>query len=343
MHNLTNETLCKKALAPEAFIKQFPLTSDLYQSVKNHRISINNILKGFDKRLLMVIGPCSIHDLDSAKEYAAFLKQTSQLYESKFLIVMRTFFEKPRTTVGWKGLISDPFLDGTFAIHSGLALARELLCHIGRMGLPTSTEFLDTLVPPFLSDLISLGIVGARTTESSIHRALASGLNMPVGFKNNTDGNIQVAIDAIQSASEPHHFLGLDLQGMINIIHTLGNPACHLILRGSNAGPNYSEKNVKQAINYLKNANLNSRIVIDCSHGNSMKNPSQQFVVIEEICRQIKNGSTAIAGVMIESNLVGGRQEISSKKNLIYGKSITDACLGWDETLSIIKELANVL
>lgn len=325
---------------PNALIDAFPATKDIIDTISATRQQVNNIIQGRDDRLLVVIGPCSIHDAEAALEYATQLKSAAIRFADDLFIIMRVYFEKPRTTIGWKGLISDPFLDGRFDVNYGLSLARKLLIELSHLGIPAGTEFLDTLIlPQYLSDLVSWCAVGARTVESQIHRELASGLPMPVGFKNNTDGNIKVAVDAINAANHPHHFISITKEGIPSIIHTQGNQSCHIILRGANHTPNYDANSIREAVQLLKKANLIPRIMVDCSHGNSLKDYRRQAIVLNDVALQIKNGSKWICGVMLESNLIEGKQDLNSA-HLIYGKSITDGCIGWEDSLQLLEMLA---
>jgi 3-deoxy-7-phosphoheptulonate synthase len=297
-------------------------------------------MKGEDDRLLVIVGPCSIHDPAAAIEYARRLKAYAAGVSDALLLVMRVYFEKPRTTVGWKGLINDPHLDGTYDINQGLRTARELLWQMARLGVPTGTEFLDTIIPQYIADLVSWGAIGARTTESQVHRELASGLSMPVGFKNGTTGSIAVAIDALRAARHPHHFLSVTKDGVSAIVKTHGNDACHVILRGSNRGPNYEAEAVGEVVAALQHAGLPPFLMIDCSHGNSAKDHRNQPRVAESLARQIEAGSKAIAGVMIESHLNEGSQPVAPGAGLAFGQSITDACIDWDTTVRVLDRLA---
>jgi 3-deoxy-7-phosphoheptulonate synthase len=323
-------------LSPAILMEELPQGDEASVMISKARADIETIFKGKDDRLLVVVGPCSIHDPKAAMEYAQRLQKVMGQFESELLIVMRVYFEKPRTTVGWKGLINDPDLDGSFNINHGLRVARRLLIDIAELGIPTGCEFLDTISPQFFADLVSWGAIGARTTESQIHRELASGLSMPVGFKNGTDGSTQIAIDAIGAASHPHHFLSVTKQGISAIVTTRGNKGCHIILRGSNKGPNYDEAAVKEAIALLEKNNLPPHLMVDCSHGNSNKDFNRQPIVAEDVAQQMAKGSHAIGGVMIESNLHEGNQ----KKPEAYGVSITDACISWETTVSTLETLA---
>ena len=326
--------------APLIILEEHPITEQAAEVVWRTRAAIHNILYGKDGRLLVVTGPCSIHDIDAAKEYAARLKPLISKYRDLLLIVMRVYFEKPRTTVGWKGLINDPDLDNSFAINKGLRMARKLLLELNEQGVPAGTEYLDLITPQYFCDLISWGAIGARTTESQVHRELASGLSCPVGFKNGTDGSSKVAIDAVKAATHPHHFLSLRKEGTSAIFSTTGNPDCHIILRGGNNMPNYDEKSVKEAVKGLEDAALLSRVMVDFSHANSNKEYARQVEVGDNVAMQIEQGDRHIFGVMIESHLVAGRQDVIPGKPLVYGQSITDACLGWKETEDLIDTLA---
>ena len=327
-------------IPPAILMENLPITERASATVAEGRQAIARALRGEDQRLIVVVGPCSIHDVKAAREYAARLKAEADRLRDDLIVVMRVYFEKPRTTVGWKGLINDPHLDGSFAINQGLHLARALLLDLAESGLPTGCEFLDTITPQYLADLVAWGAIGARTTESQIHRELASGLSVPVGFKNGTDGNIQIAIDAIAAASHPHHFLSVTKQGVSAIVATRGNPDCHLILRGAGSGPNYGADAIADATAKLRTAGVTARLMIDCSHGNSGKDPRRQPFVARDIAAQIAGGSTAIGGLMVESHLVEGRQGFGAGRELVYGQSITDACLGWDATVPVLDELA---
>ena len=333
----TQQTL----ISPEALIRKIPLSAPVASHVAQVREQIHHIISGKDHRLLVIVGPCSIHDTTSALEYATRLRTAAARYENELLIIMRTYFEKPRTTLGWKGLISDPVLDGSFDINLGLHVARKLLVEINQLGLPTATEFLDALIPQYLSDLIAWCAVGARTSESQIHRELASGLSMPVGFKNSTDGNIQVAIDAAQVAAKQHSFVSINQQGIPSVMHTLGNPFCHVVLRGSNTGSNFARHHVQATVKILQDAKLNPRLMIDCSHGNSMKNHSLQRDVVHSITEQLSQPMHGILGVMLESNLISGKQTLGMNTALEYGQSITDSCIGWEETELLLEMLAS--
>ncbi|HVX94099.1 MAG TPA: 3-deoxy-7-phosphoheptulonate synthase [Polyangia bacterium] len=330
-------------IPPAILMENLPLSEAASTTVAEARGAITKVLRGQDDRLVCIVGPCSIHDVKAAREYAEKLLAVRAELADALVLVMRVYFEKPRTTVGWKGLINDPHIDGTFKVNEGLELARGLLLDLAEKGLPAGCEFLDTITPQYIADLVSWGAIGARTTESQVHRELASGLSVPVGFKNGTDGNTQIAIDAIQAASHPHQFLSVTKQGLSAIVVTRGNPDCHVILRGSNAGPNHTAEDVARAVATLEKAKLPPRIMVDCSHGNSRKDPSRQPAVAHDIAAQLRTGKSPIFGVMIESHLVGGRQDKVAGKALTYGQSITDACLAWPETLPALRELADAV
>lgn len=326
-------------LPPVALLEKFPATENAATTVSAARRAIHQILKGQDDRLLVVIGPCSIHDVTAAKEYAARLKVLRDELGNELEIVMRVYFEKPRTTVGWKGLINDPHMDNSFQINEGLRIARKLLVDINDSGLPTAGEFLDMITPQYVADLMSWGAIGARTTESQVHRELASGLSCPVGFKNGTDGTIKVAIDAINAASAPHCFLSVTKWGHSAIVNTSGNGDCHIILRGGKE-PNYSASHVADVKEGLTKAGLRPQVMIDFSHANSSKQFKKQMDVGADVCAQIARGEKAITGVMIESHLVEGNQSLESGEPLVYGKSVTDGCIGWEDTDAILRQLA---
>ena len=332
---------------PEHLIRFFPIRGTAVETlIGETRKSIRRIMSGKDDRLLVVIGPCSIHDPAAALDYARRLKPLRDHYADSLEIVMRVYFEKPRTTVGWKGLINDPYLDESYRIDEGLRIARQLLIEINRLGLPAGSEFLDVISPQYIGDLISWGAIGARTTESQVHRELASGLSAPIGFKNGTDGNIRIATDAIQSASRGHHFLSVHKNGQVAIVHTSGNPDCHVILRGGKA-PNYDAASVAAACDELRAAKLPCQLMIDCSHANSSKQHERQVDVARDIAAQMKGGSRCIFGVMVESHLVAGAQKFSAGKDdpakLAYGQSITDACIGWDDSVGVLQTLSEAV
>jgi len=307
------------------------------------RQQISDVVYGKDDRVVVVVGPCSIHDPQAALDYAKRLKGLRDKYADDLCIVMRTYFEKPRTTVGWKGLINDPNLDGSFDINHGLRVARGLLSALAELDLPAGTEFLDPISPQFVADLVSWGAIGARTTESQVHRELASGLSMPVGFKNGTRGTVKIAVEAVKAARNPHHFLSVTKQGLTAIVATKGNLDCHVILRGGAGKPNYQPEHVADTVEMLESAGLEARLMVDCSHANSSKDHEKQAGVASELGQQIAQGSTAVFGVMLESFLVGGRQDSNPGAELTYGQSITDACMSWDVTVPVIEELAHAV
>jgi 3-deoxy-7-phosphoheptulonate synthase len=333
----------KELTPPERVLGELPISPAASATTYETRQAIHAILHGEDDRLLVIIGPCSIHDPKAALEYANRLKAERTRLRGDLLIVMRVYFEKPRTTVGWKGLINDPRLDGSFAINEGLGLGRALLLDLANLGLGAGCEFLDTITPQFIADLVTWGAIGARTTESQVHRELASGLSMPVGFKNGTDGSVQIAVDAVRAASHPHQFLSVTKQGLAAIVVTKGNDACHVILRGGHRRPNYHAEDIEAAARALQRAGLPPRLMIDCSHGNSGKDASRQPAVARDVAAQIADGSPYVFGVMLESHLVGGRQEARPGQPLVYGQSITDACLGWEDTVPVLEELAKAV
>ncbi len=330
----------KEVSPPDVVRGEYPLTSEGRETVYQARKAIHNILHGDDDRLLVVVGPCSVHDVEAALEYSEKLAAMRDKLKDDLLIVMRVYFEKPRTTVGWKGLINDPSLDGSFHINQGLRLARKLLVELAAKGMPAATEYLDLISPQYIADVVSWGAIGARTTESQVHRELASGLSCPVGFKNGTDGNMQIAIDAIGSASRPHNFLSVTKNGHSAIFTTTGNEDCHLILRGGNGEPNYDAEHVKAAVADLEKAGVNSRLMVDCSHANSFKQHDRQVEVANDIADQLAAGQDKIMGVMIESHLREGRQDIALDGSMEYGKSVTDACISWDTTEPVLERLA---
>ena len=330
-------------IPPTILLEELPLTEGGSSTVARGRQEVSRILNGQDDRLVIIVGPCSIHDPVAAREYAERLKTVSDRLADDLCVVMRVYFEKPRTTVGWKGLINDPRLDGSFAINEGLRLARRLLLDFAELGLPAGCEFLDPISPQFTSDLVSWGAIGARTTESQVHRELASGLSMPVGFKNGTDGGIQIAIDAVRSATHPHSFLGVTEQGLCAIVGTSGNPDCHVILRGGQTGANYDAGSVQKTVTALRDAGRTPRLMIDTSHGNSEKDHRRQPIVAHDIAAQVAQGEGGIFGVMMESFLVDGRQDLRDRASLVYGQSITDACMSWDATVPVLEELAQAV
>jgi len=329
-----------KELAPPVhLIREFACTEKAADTVYGARQAIHRILHGMDGRLLVVIGPCSIHDPKAAREYARRLLAERQRHAADLEVVMRVYFEKPRTTVGWKGLINDPDLDGSYQINRGLRLARELLLELAELGLPAGCEYLDMITPQYIADLVSWGAIGARTTESQVHRELASGLSCPVGFKNGTDGSVRIAIDAIKAAQQPHHFLSVTKGGHSAIVSTNGNEDCHVILRGGKV-PNYDVASVEAACQELARAGLAQRLMIDASHANAAKKAENQLPVARDVAGQVAGGDARIVGVMVESHLVGGRQDLLAGRPLTYGQSITDACLGWDESVTVLETLA---
>jgi len=332
----------QEVIAPEELHREYPLSDNASDTVHQARQDIHNILFGEDDRLLVIVGPCSIHDPKAAGEYAQRLKKLKGELSDDLCIVMRVYFEKPRTTVGWKGLINDPHLDDSFNINHGLRLARSLLLDIAEMGVPTGTEFLDLISPQYIADLVSWGAIGARTTESQGHRELASGLSCPVGFKNGTNGGLRIAIDAIQAASRPHVFMSLTKQGHSAIFSTTGNEDCHIILRGG-AKPNYDAKSVNEASAELDKASQKNKLMIDCSHANSSKDPGKQPEVCRDIAAQVAAGDKRIFGIMLESHLVAGRQDNKPDQELTYGQSITDGCISWDDTDVLLKEMAEAV
>jgi len=321
---------------------ELPITEPAAKTTSETRRTIHEILIGKDDRLLVIVGPCSIHDPKGAMEYANKLQAMQQELINDLLLVMRVYFEKPRTTVGWKGLINDPDLDESFQINKGLRLARSLLLELNNMGIPAGTEFLDVITPQYVADLVSWGAIGARTTESQVHRELASGLSCPVGLKNGTDGNLKIAADAIGSAMRPHHFLSLTKEARAAIFYTTGNEDCHIILRGGKS-PNYHRAGVEDAVEVLKKAGLPPRLMIDLSHSNSRKLPERQLEVGRDVAHQIADGDRRIFGAMIESHLTAGRQDVTPDAQLTYGQSITDACIGWDDTESLLRTLASAV
>jgi 3-deoxy-7-phosphoheptulonate synthase len=332
-----------KELSPPAHVlREFPATDTAAETTFQARQDVHRVLHGADDRLVVVVGPCSIHDYDAAMEYARRLVEQKTRLGDDLLILMRVYFEKPRTTVGWKGLINDPRMDGSFRINDGLRLARKLLWDLNELGLPCATEFLDTITPQYTADLIAWGAIGARTTESQVHRELASGLSCPVGFKNGTDGNIRIAVDAIKAAASPHHFLSVTKAGHSAIVSTNGNEDCHVILRGGQA-PNYDAAAVEVACNDLAKAGLAARVMIDFSHANSRKQYQLQIEVADDVATQLAAGDERIFGVMIESHLNPGRQDLKPGVPLNYGVSVTDACIGWDDTVGALDVLAEAV
>jgi len=329
----------KELTPPAHLLREFPSTEKTEQLTFETRRAIHRILHGSDDRLLVIIGPCSIHDPKAGLEYARRLLEMRRELDQDLVIVMRVYFEKPRTTIGWKGLINDPDLDGSFNINKGLRLARQFLMELNELGLPAGNEFLDMISPQYYADLVSWGAIGARTTESQVHRELASGLSCPVGFKNGTDGNVRIAVDALKAARTPHHFLSVTKAGHTAIVSTNGNEDCHIILRGGKH-PNYDAASVDAAAKELAAAGLEQRLMVDCSHSNSQKMYQRQIDVAREIARQVAGGEDRVIGVMVESHLKGGRQDLVQGKPLAYGQSITDACIGWEESVPLLRNLA---
>lgn len=327
-------------LPPAILLEELPLTERASELIASARSQASEIIHGRDDRLLVVVGPCSIHDVDAAVDYGARLRDLADRLRDDLHLIMRVYFEKPRTTVGWKGLINDPHIDETFDINAGLRTARLLLCRLAEIGTPAGTEYLDTISPQFIADLVSWGAIGARTTESQVHRELASGLSMPVGFKNGTGGSIQIAIDAVRAVQHPHHFLSVTKQGVVAIVATSGNEDAHIILRGDRNGPNYDAATVARVTEELESAGVSPAIMIDCSHGNSRKDHTQQAGVAASVGEQVAAGNRAIRGVMVESHLVEGRQDWAGRGRATPGQSITDACIGWDETVRVLDSLA---
>jgi 3-deoxy-7-phosphoheptulonate synthase len=332
----------KELMPPAHVLREFPLSEKGARTAFEARQAIHRILHGADDRLIVIIGPCSIHDAKAAREYAGKLKAARNRLADGLLIVMRVYFEKPRTTVGWKGLINDPRLDGSYRINEGLRVARELLLDLNERGVPAGCEFLDMITPQYIADLVSWGAIGARTTESQVHRELASGLSCPVGFKNGTDGNIKIAVDAVRAAQAPHHFLSVTKAGHSAIVSTAGNEDCHIILRGGRQ-PNYDAASVDAAAKVLAEAGLAQRMMIDFSHSNSGKSAEKQVDVGHDVARQIAGGDNRIVGVMLESHLKAGRQDLVAGKELVYGQSITDVCIGWKESRALLDALAEAV
>jgi len=332
-----------KELAPPAhLLREFPCTEKTEELAYNTRQAIHRILHGSDDRVLVIVGPCSIHDPKAGLEYALRLLEMRKELERDLVVVMRVYFEKPRTTVGWKGLVNDPDLDGSYQINKGLRLARQLLMDLNEAGMPAGLEFLDMITPQYYADLASWGAIGARTTESQVHRELASGLSCPVGFKNGTDGNVRIAVDALKAARAPHHFLSVTKAGHSAIVSTNGNEDCHVILRGGKH-PNYDAASVDAAAKELAGAGLEQRLMIDCSHSNSQKMYQRQIDVAREVARQVATGEDRVFGLMVESNLKEGRQDLVPGKPLVYGQSITDACIGWEDTVPLLRNLADAV
>ncbi len=330
-------------IAPNELLAELPLGESRAATVRSSRDTVRRILAGDDDRLLVVVGPCSVHDVDAAVDYAVRLAKTAAELADELYVVMRVYFEKPRSTVGWKGLINDPGLDGSHDVHRGLRTARRLLLDVLDLGLPVGCEFLDPNSPQYIADAVSWGAIGARTTESQVHRQLASGLSMPVGFKNGTNGSVKVAVEACRAAHGPHVFFGLDASGRASVVTTTGNPDVHVILRGGSDGPNYQPEHVAAALAAVRQAGMPPTVMVDASHGNSRKDHRRQAVVARELATQIGGGERGIAGVMIESFLLAGRQDLADPGALTYGQSVTDACLGWDVTADVLAGLARAV
>ncbi len=328
---------------PSELVAAHPLTDEVAEHIEQSRRTIESILTGEDKRLLAIVGPCSIHDTEAAMDYAARLNAVQEQYKDQIFIVMRTYFEKPRTVVGWKGLITDPNLDGSYALEAGLSKARKLLLDINKLGLATATEFLDMITGQYITDLISWGAIGARTTESQIHREMASALSCPVGFKNGTNGNVKISIDAIRASKASHYFYSPDKSGRMTVYRTSGNPYGHVILRGGDTGPNFDQASVAAACEKLAEVNLPQRLVVDFSHANCQKQHNKQLEVAKDIAQQIRSGSTQVAGIMAESFIKEGNQPMNDLNNLEYGKSITDPCLSWENTVAMLDILAEAV
>ncbi len=340
----TNITSLDRLVTPNEFKAQFPITPEIEAHVERSRSIIRNILDRKDKRLMVVVGPCSVHDTTAAIEYAERLAKFSKTVEDQLFIVMRVYFEKPRTTVGWKGLINDPYLDGTFQVEKGMAIGRQLMLKINQLGLPIANEALDPISPQYMQDLIAWSAIGARTTESQTHREMASGLSVPIGFKNGTDGSLGVAINALESVSSGHRFLGIDGDGKVSIVRSSGNKYAHIVLRGGGGKPNYDSVNVRLSERELRTKGLAENIMVDCSHANSNKDPELQPLVLDNIGQQILEGNQSIMGVMLESHLKAGSQKLTDDKSLLeYGKSITDGCIDWETTDTALTRLAEKL
>jgi len=328
-------------VSPALLHHEFPMTDEAAAVVAEARDRIRHILYNEDRRLLVIVGPCSVHDIDAAYEYGQKLANLRHELSGQLEILMRVYFEKPRTNVGWKGLINDPHLDGSYDINTGLRLARKLLLDLAHLGLPAATELLDPVTPQYIADVISWTAIGARTTESQTHREMASGLSMPIGFKNSTDGSLQAAMNAMLAASQPHHFLGINHSGLASIVTTTGNPDCHLVLRGGKGGPNFSADHVTRAAEEMASLKLNPRMMVDCSHANANKDHNRQVNVLDDVAQQVEQGSTHILGVMIESHLKAGNQKIPKDlRDMEYGKSITDACVDFETTAKMLRKLA---
>jgi len=333
----------EELVSPAKLLGELPLGDEREKAVVRGRGEVGNVLDGADDRVLVVVGPCSVHDPEAALDYAGRLAELSRELSGDLLIAMRVYFEKPRTTTGWKGLINDPHLDGSLDVNTGLRMARQLLLEVLELGLPVGTEFLDPITPQYIADAVAWGAIGARTTESQIHRQLGSGLSMPIGFKNRTDGNVQVAADAVRAAAAPHAFAGIDDVGAPAILYTTGNPDGHVILRGGKGAPNHNAEGVADALGRLRDAGLPERLVLDASHDNSGKDPAKQVIAAGEIADQVADGNAGIVGVMLESFLVEGRQDLGEGSDLVYGQSITDACIDWDTTVSALRQLGSAV
>jgi len=340
----TNITSLERLVTPKQFKQQYPVNESIAAHVEKSRKTLRDILDRKDNRLIVVVGPCSVHDTKAAIEYAERLVKLADELKDDLFIVMRVYFEKPRTTVGWKGLINDPYLDGSFQIEKGMSLGRDLMIKINELGLPIANEALDPISPQYMQDLISWSAIGARTTESQTHREMASGLSVPIGFKNGTDGGLEVAINALQSASNGHSFLGIDVEGKVSIVHSSGNQYSHVVLRGGGGKPNYDSVNVRLTERELRASKLPVNIMIDCSHANSSKDPELQPLVLDNIAQQILEGNQSIIGAMLESHLKAGNQKLTDDKSqLEYGKSITDGCISWETTETSLRQLAKKL
>lgn len=340
----SNISSLERLVTPKEFKQQWPINEAVIEHVEKSRQTLRDILDGKDKRLIVVVGPCSVHDTKAAIDYAERLAEFANTVKDQLFVVMRVYFEKPRTTVGWKGLINDPYLDGSFQIEKGMALGRELMIKINELGLPIANEALDPISPQYMQDLISWSAIGARTTESQTHREMASGLSVPIGFKNGTDGSLGVAINALQSASNGHSFLGIDGEGKVSVVHSTGNQYSHIVLRGGGGKPNYDSVSIRLTERELKANNLAVNIMVDCSHANSNKDPQLQPLVLEDILQQILEGNESIIGVMLESHLKSGNQKLTEDKSaLVYGQSITDGCIDWETTERSLTHLADKL
>ncbi len=342
MHSIDDTRIreIKELVPPSHVLREFPASDRIAKTTVETRSDIHRILHGADDRLLVIVGPCSIHDVRAGRDYAERLKREKERLKNDLLVLMRVYFEKPRTTVGWKGLINDPFLDGSFRINEGLRIARELLLELNEMEMPVGVEFLDMITPQYIADLVSWGAIGARTTESQVHRELASGLSCPVGFKNGTDGNMKIAVDAVRTSQHPHHFLSVTKGGHSAIVSTAGNEDTHVILRGGSGRPNYDAASVEAASKELAAAGLAQRIMIDFSHANSSKQFEKQVDVGRDVADQIAAGDKRIFGIMCESHIKAGRKDLVAGKELIYGQSITDGCIGWEDTVPLLDALA---